>query len=260
MEPTQRPTASARDQFAKQAAFYAVSPAHRQGENLAAVKELAERNRFGRSIDIATGAGFMSFIMAAQSDAVLATDIALPMLHQTRRLAEERGLDNVSLALAAAETLPFLDGSLDAVSCRVAAHHFQDLAMFLDESARVLRSGGVFLLVDTVTPEAPEAAAWMNTVELLRDHSHVRDLSPSEWHMEIQARGLRITDATLTRTHLEFNDWVVRSASLPDEVARLRWDFLEASPAVKEAFRITPKPNGDIAFNWPSLVLRAVKA
>ena len=259
MEPTPRPTTSARDQFGRQAAFYAISPAHRHGENLAAIQELAERDRFGRSIDIATGAGFMAFIMAAQSQAVLATDIALPMLHQTRRLAQERGLANVGLALLAAEALPFQDASLDAVSCRTAAHHFQDLGKFLDETARVLRPGGVFLLVDTVTPEEPDTAAWMNDVELLRDHSHVRDLSPSEWHSAIQARGLRITDSILTRTRLEFNDWVLRSGSLPDEVARLRKDFLSASPAVKEAFETAPNADGDISFSWPSLVLRAVR-
>jgi SAM-dependent methyltransferase len=259
MEPIHRPSTSAREQFGKQAAFYAISPAHRQGENLDAVRELAERDRFRRAIDIATGAGFMSFALAARSDEVLATDIALPMLEQTRRLAGERRLGNVGLALTVAEFLPFLDGSLDAVACRTAAHHFEDLGRFLDESARVLRPGGVFLLVDTVTPEMPDTALWMNRVEELRDHSHVRDLAPSEWHREIQARGLRITDSVLTRTRLTFNDWVFRSGSPPDEVMRLRRDFQAASAVVREAFEIAPTGEDDFSFSWPSLVVRAVK-
>ena len=249
----------AREQFGRQAAYYAISPAHRHGANLNVMQEYVEKNKFSKAIDIATGAGFMSFILSPQSDLVLATDITPSMLQQTRRLAGERGLTNVGQGLILAESMAFQDNSLDAVSCRTAPHHFQSIEAFLDEVVRVLRPGGVFLLADTVTPEEEEPADWMNDIELRRDNSHVRDWAPSEWLRAIHERGLEITDSAITRTDLEFNDWVLRSGTPADEVERLRKDFLGATPPVVEAFMIQPQESAEIKFSWPALVVRSVK-
>ena len=57
---------------------------------------------------------------------------------------------------------------------------------------------------------------------------------------------------------MTFNDWVKRTATPEKEVAALRRDFLNATPAAKETFLIQEQGE-DIAFAWPSLVFRAVK-
>ena len=52
-----------------------------------------------------------------------------------------------------------------------------------------------------------------------------------------------------TRIHLQFNDWVERTATPREEVVSLRRDFLGATAEV----------NGDLNFSWPCLVFRAIK-
>ena len=209
-------------------------------------------------MDIATGAGFTAFAVSPYVERVLATDIAAGMLQQAGQLAGERSLDNVELAFVEAEHMPFADGSLDMVTCRQAAHHFYDLSQALREISRVLKPGGVFLLSDTSAPEEDAVAAWMNDVELRRDVTHVWDRKQSEWRVMLQEIGLSVTHLQMVRVHLEFNDWVKRSATPEEKIEPLRRDFLSASEAVVNAFGIEPEGDG-INFSWPVVVSRAVK-
>jgi ubiquinone/menaquinone biosynthesis C-methylase UbiE len=188
----------------------------------------------------------------------VATDIAEGMLAQTRRLAAEYDHLNMALAMAEAENLPFVSGSLDLVSCRQAAHHFHDLPRAVAEIRRVLKPGGAFLLSDTVAPEGDPEAGWLNDVELRRDPSHQRDRRPSEWLALLDDAGLQVTHKNMAKVHLEFNDWVLRSATPHEMIEPLRRDFLSAKPSVVKAFGI--RPEGErIHFHWDVLVVRAVR-
>ena len=239
--------------------MYAESRVHRGGENLDAVIEYASIGRYGTALDLATGAGFTAFALAPYSQRVLATDIAPEMLAQTRRLAKERGLDEVAVALVEAEALPFATGSIDAVSCRQAAHHFYDLSRAVEEVCRVLKPGAPFILSDTAAPESEHLTAWMNDIEVRRDATHRRGLMPSEWLDLLSGVGLEVTHRRMAKVHLEFNDWVHRSATPQEDIEPLRRDFLSASDAAVTAFGI--RPDGDaIHFYWDVLVVRAVKA
>ncbi|MCZ7669473.1 MAG: class I SAM-dependent methyltransferase [Chloroflexi bacterium] len=92
---------------------------------------------------------------------------------------------------ADAENLPFSAASFDVVTCRIAAHHFEDNGCFLSEAARVLKSGAFLALVDNVVPGSRRrgkkadvvraAGAYLNALEKLRDPSHVRCFSMEEW-------------------------------------------------------------------------------
>jgi ubiquinone/menaquinone biosynthesis C-methylase UbiE len=65
-----------------------------------------------------------------------------------------------------AEALPLQDASVDLALSTSSFHHWQDQAAGLREIARVLRSGGYFLLVDVSFP------GWLvRTVRLKRFHS-----------------------------------------------------------------------------------------
>ncbi len=250
---------NAAEQFGRQAEHYAVSTGvHAHSEGLDVLQEYASLGDPGVAVDIATGAGFTAFAVAPYVERALATDIAAGMLRQAGQLAAEQGLDNVELAFVEAEHMPFADGSLDMVTCRQAAHHFYDLPLALREINRVLKPGGVFLLSDTCAPEDDAVAEWMNDVELRRDVSHVWDRKQSEWRVMLQEVGLSVTHLQMVRVHLEFNDWVKRSATPQEKVEPLRRDFLSASEAVVDAFEIEPEGDG-INFSWPVVVSRAVK-
>ena len=62
----------------------------------------------------------------------------------------------------------------------------------------------------------------------------------------------------ITKVYLEFNDWVLRSATPEDRVESLRRDFLTASASIVDAFGIRLQGE-EISFSWDVLVLRAVK-
>jgi ubiquinone/menaquinone biosynthesis C-methylase UbiE len=244
--------------FGPQAAVYATSQVHVSDESLEAIKRLALPGQYRWTLDLGTGAGFTAFAMTQCSRKVLAADPTRPMLQQTRRIGQERRLTNLLLSQNVAEALPIASGSLDLVTCRVAAHHFSDLEKALDEVGRVLKKGGALVMADSVAPEDDAVARWMNDVELRRDFSHVRNRPVSELEAMLSERGMDIVQQERTRIYLQFNDWVARTATPPAEVDTLRQDFLSAPQAVQEAFQIEPL-DGDIHFSWPCLIFQAIK-
>ncbi|MFF0752627.1 class I SAM-dependent methyltransferase [Streptomyces sp. NPDC004267] len=67
------------------------------------------------------------------------------------------GAERLRLVRGAAEDMPFADAEFDCVYSVEAAQHFDDLARFAAETARVLRPGGRAAVTSFFTPE-PEAA------------------------------------------------------------------------------------------------------
>ncbi len=251
----QRDTAAQR-MFGAQAPVYATSQVHVRDASLDALRRLAGPGPYRWAVDLGTGAGFTAFAMSGCAGRVLATDLTRPMLEQARRLGRERKLSNLSLVQTPAEALPFAGESLDLVTCRVACHHFANLEQALDEVRRVLKPGGILVVADSVSPENDAVARWMNDVELRRDYSHVHNRKVSQWEALLADRGLAITEREMPRIHLEFNNWVARTATPQPVVESLRRDFLGASAPVGQAFQVRPAGD-DIHFSWPCLVFRA---
>src|SRR2546422_6310555 len=70
----------------------------------------------GRVLEIGCGTG-ASFPYYSKDVQVVATEPDIYMLERAQRHLEERGLTNVELHRAAAEVIPFEDGSFDTVVC-----------------------------------------------------------------------------------------------------------------------------------------------
>jgi SAM-dependent methyltransferase len=206
----------------------------------------------------ATGAGFTAFAVAGVSDRVVASDVTEPMLRQTQRLGQERGIINLGLSQNAAEALPFADESIDLVTSRVSAHHFRDFEKALDEAQRVLKIGGSLLMADSVAPEDDGIAEWMNDIELRRDFSHVENRQISKIQGFLADRGFTVLENDYPRIYLRFNEWTARTKVSPEETAALRKDFLEAPAATREASR-WPRSTTTSSSPGPAWVFRAVK-
>ena len=108
--------------------------------------------------------------------------------------AQKRGVTHV-LEMDAA-SMPFEDGSVDAVVAMESAQHFQTRADFLREAWRVLRPGGTIVLADMLFHDREPIGGWMlpadNHVDdpdayaaLLASHGFaavaVRDVTPRTW-------------------------------------------------------------------------------
>ena len=257
---TNSPAHTPQRQFGRLAAAYRDSKTHaRDGSLVSAAAFLSPGRRYGLAVDVGAGPGFSAFAVAGQCDRVIATDVTPEMLEQARSLRDERGAPQTELALAAAESLPFRDGSVDLVVCRTAAHHFEDVDAWLAEAARILAPSGELILIDTVSPDDPEAAAWMHAIEVWRDPSHSRNLSADDWTEAARRAGLRVVETSLSRVDLEYPDWTERAGMLEDEAARLGRALADAPPPAREAFGIEPEEGGAVRFFWPILAMKAVK-
>jgi SAM-dependent methyltransferase len=243
---------SSQEQFGRQAAYYAISQVHAQGDSLDFVREFAALTGSERVLDVATGTGFTAFAMAPGSGSVIASDITVEMLQQARTIATDRGLlGTVEFALCQAEALPFEDGAFDVVTCRVAPHHFLDIEAAVAEWARVVRPGGKVVVADTVAPEDESVAAYMNELELRRDPSHICDYSPSQWRSMLTKAGLEVVDERVGHTPLEFKDWVRRSGTPPAQVTALHQMLSAPSDAARTLLKIRAEDD-TFHFGWES--------
>ena len=132
-------------QFGANAANYSTSAVHAKGASLARLVNLVKPGKDWIVLDIATGAGHTAAAFAPHVAKVIASDLTPEMLEEAHKLAKAKGLANMETATADAEQLPFGDRSFDLVTCRIAPHHFPDVAAFVAESWRVLKSGGIFV-------------------------------------------------------------------------------------------------------------------
>src|SRR5260370_24554018 len=103
------------------------------------------------------------------------------MLEKARDFLLAQGVTNAVFQVADAEKLPFASESFDRVTCRIAPHHFPNISQFVQEVARVLKPGGICLLIDCMAPGDPELDTFDNTVEKWRDPSHGRSCTAEEW-------------------------------------------------------------------------------
>jgi ubiquinone/menaquinone biosynthesis C-methylase UbiE len=119
----------------------------------------------GTALDVATGGGHTALWLARHGWTVTAGDIAARMLENAQKLCTEAGF-RIETLLFPAEEIPFADSSFDLLTVRVAPHHFSSPQRFVQETARVLRPGGHFLLIDgTVPDDDPETEEWLHCVE-----------------------------------------------------------------------------------------------
>ena len=117
----------------------------------------------------------------------------------------------------------------------------------------------MLIVADTSSPEDSSVSDWMHDIEIRRDPSHVRNLSPSQWSSLLKSKRFDIVENVLTHVPLEFNDWVLRSGTAQMEVDELRSDFLNAPTDVAEAFKIKVGGSGAINFQWDCVVIRSVR-
>ncbi len=190
---------------------------------------------------------------------VVGLDVSTGMLAEAARNAELRGITNVSWKEGEAEAVPFDDASFDLVTCRIAPHHFRSVPAFLGETRRVLRPGGRFVLVDTSVPEDATAAAWQTRVERLRDLSHMRNYSAAEWRRMVEEAGLTVDalDATSGGIPITLKDWLHKAGCTGAEAETVTDLFLNAPAEAVSEFKINRLQDGDVAFVWQRVALRA---
>ncbi len=137
-------------------------------------------------LDVGTGTGRILEIVGPRVARGTGIDLSREMLGIARANLEQAGLKNCSVRHADMYSLPFAESSMDAIAYHQVLHFADDPAAAIAEGARVLRPGGLLVVVDFAPHE----------VESLRqEHAHRRlgfaDPEVAGWY---SAAGLRAGD------------------------------------------------------------------
>jgi ubiquinone/menaquinone biosynthesis C-methylase UbiE len=257
-------------QFGAHAAAYVTSPVHAKGASLGRLVELVKPQKHWHALDIATAAGHTALAFSPHVASVIASDLTDEMLVEAKQFLAKQGATNATTAKADAEALPFEDAAFDLVTCRIAPHHFPDVARFVSEAWRVLKPGGVFALVDNVAPDTTSvpgtskadlrsAAIAYNAFEKLRDPSHGRCLSTRDWLELISDMGFAIEHTEHLAKDMEFQPWAERLGADAPTISRLREILDEAEPALN-SFLVPRHVDGALWFTVQEAVIIARKA
>jgi ubiquinone/menaquinone biosynthesis C-methylase UbiE len=238
--------ARVQDYFSRTAESYVTSATHRTGSDLQRLVELGEWEGNQQALDIATGGGHTALTVAPYVAHMVVSDLTPRMLEQARAFLLSQNVTNAEFVQADAENLPFAPASFDRVTCRIAPHHFPDVARFVQEVARVLKPGGIFLLIDNIAPDVPELDTFINTVEKWRDNSHGRCCTLVEWRRFFIDAGLSVElEETFHRTH-DYDDWTERAQMAASEKTALEQFILAASEEAQRYFAVTTDDNGHL--------------
>lgn len=245
--------AAVRRQFDPVAANYSSSAVHARGADLVALVETAQLTGHERILDAGCGTGHTALAFAARGVPVVAVDLTAAMLEQGQQLAAARGLTEIEFRLGDVEQLPFADGEFDLVVSRYSAHHWPHPQQALAEFRRVLRPGGRLLLADIVSFDTFALDTFLQTIELLRDPSHVRDHTAGQWLAMCAAAGLAAEVVFTWSVRLDFADWLARMQTPPHHSAAIESLFDSAPAETQAAFKL----EADHSFTLNGALIRA---
>ena len=227
-----------RQRFGQFAERYVQSKTHAGHTDLDRLVAIADPQPTWRVLDVATGGGHTALRFASHVARLVAADLSPAMLQAARKHIGSAGVTNVRFAVADAGDLPFPDGSFDLVTCRIAPHHFPDIARFVHEGARVTEAsaaGGWLLIQDHVLPEDATAAAYIDAFERLRDPSHNRALTERQWVRTLEGAELEVTHVEHIVKRHDLTTWTDRQDCPPDVVERLL-SMLDRAPQTVRAW------------------------
>lgn len=118
-------------------------------------------------LEVACGAGQGLGYLATIAKSVSAGDVSAPVLETARR----HYADRIDLKVFDAEQMPYADGSFDTILIFEAIYYVVDVARFLQEARRVLRTNG-HLLIATANKDlfdftpSPHSVAYYGVREL----------------------------------------------------------------------------------------------
>ena len=150
------------DHFGFIAPWYDRAMPYREGEKLASLLSLPIS---GRLLDAGGGTGRVAQALGGKAPQIIVADLSLGMLKQAKN---KNGL---LCACSASEQLPFKDGEFERVIMVDAFHHVKDQARTAAELYRVLKPGGILVVIEPdIRTWAVKLIAVMEKILLMRSH------------------------------------------------------------------------------------------
>lgn len=105
-------------------------------------------SRGGKFLDVACGTGEIMYRLAKRypKSEFYGVDLSPEMIKKAKEKMRER--KSLLFQVGNVDAIPFKDAIFDVVLCSEAFHHFEHSQKALEEMHRVLKKGGMFLLMD----------------------------------------------------------------------------------------------------------------
>lgn len=235
------------DQFGPSAQNYVSSATHATGADLDVLRAAVLAGKPEKALDLGCGGGHVAYALASGAQKIFAVDLSAQMLAAVAAQARQRGLKNLETIEASAENLPFADENFDFLASRYSAHHWRDLGAGLAESRRVLKRGAPAFFIDIVAPERAALDSFLQSIEVLRDISHARDYTVTEWRRGLVQAGFAIERESRWRLPIGFAEWTARLATPAALAAAILQLQAKASRDIVEHFAF--EPDGSFALD-----------
>ncbi|CAG9298100.1 class I SAM-dependent methyltransferase [Celerinatantimonas diazotrophica] len=230
-------------QFDRQASAYLNSTVHAKGNDLLLLKQQIDGNPQAQILDLGCGGGHVSFALAPLVKHVSAYDISKPMLAVVAQQASQRGLTNIDVCQGDVASLPFAENRFDFVVSRYSAHHWVSWETALSEMRRVLKPTGKLIIIDVISCDNPLLDSFLQTIEMIRDPSHVRNFSLSQWLEGLSRQGFQLEACQQFGLFLEFQAWIERMQPPDEHVATIHSLMGLAGEQVRSYFGIDADGN-----------------
>jgi SAM-dependent methyltransferase len=131
-----------------------------KARSLEALLEILGPPRARRAADVGAGTGWLSYRLAEAGFRCYATDLSADTeVGLGAAVAYDRTPHSFERAIATLGHWPFRDGSIDVAICNASLHYLADVRPTIDEAARALRPGGVFIAMNDPVHRDPVSAA-----------------------------------------------------------------------------------------------------
>jgi len=158
--------------------------------------------------------GVVARAAAARGATVVGTDISRHLLAFAQSLPGSK----VEYIRAKSQELPLPDNSFDVVVSRLAFNHIDELDGVVKEITRVLKPGGYVAIVERIFPEDLNPARFsrrLNSLENIRDPSHIRFLSIPEITALLNNSGVNVKDTATAEVVETLTAYLNQTNTLP---------------------------------------------
>jgi ubiquinone/menaquinone biosynthesis C-methylase UbiE len=202
------------------------------------------RTRTGKGkidlLDCATGTGdvLAELAVVQEFNRLVGIDISSGMLRQAEKRLHDAGQE-AELVCGDLNNMPFASNSLDVFVFKLAFHHLELPWRVMEETTRVIRSPGLIIIADVLSPENVVADEFFYALNRMREPANFRYRPLSVlrfWlqHYGFKEIGIAQTSITLALeawlkepTYFEADktvEWVVSAPAQIKEIFNLRYD------------------------------------
>ena len=106
----------------------------------------------------------------------------------------------------------------------------------MHEIYRVLTQDGKVIIVDILGNSNPAIDSFFQTIEMIRDPSHVRNYSLQEWMYFAESTGFKVETVAKQRLDLDFQSWTERMQTPEYAITTIRNLQTKASEQVQRYY------------------------